>query len=105
VPPGFIITTEAGQECAESGFHICDSLINEYTRAIHNLERQTGLIFGSIDDAPLLVAVRAARQYHPRKGMFLRQQVAIIMPCLSLGKFQESQNISKHWVGIISCSI
>ena len=59
VPPGFIITTEAAQECADSGFHLCDNLINEYTRAIHNLERQTGLVFGSVDDAPLLVAVRA----------------------------------------------
>lgn len=59
VPLGFTITTEAALEYLENGKKISENIMKDYTQAIHDLERQTGLEFGSISSTkPLLIAIR-----------------------------------------------
>jgi hypothetical protein len=47
VPPGFVISTETCQEYFQSGHQLPSTLIEDYTHAVHELERQTGHIFGA----------------------------------------------------------
>jgi hypothetical protein len=47
VPPGFVITTETCLEYFHGHRQITPQLIEEYTRAVHELERQTGRKFPS----------------------------------------------------------
>lgn len=60
VPPGFTITTEV---CAEYYKHgkqaIIEMLRPEVEKAMHNIERLTGMKFGD-KEMPLLVSVRSA---------------------------------------------
>jgi len=61
VPPGFIITTETCLEYFHSNKTFPESLLHEYTRAVHDIEKHTGRIFGSKDVHffPLLLSVRS----------------------------------------------
>lgn len=45
VPPGFVITTEACVEYFRHHKQISTELVDEYTKAVHELERQTGRSF------------------------------------------------------------
>ena len=47
VPPGFVISTEACQEYFKSGRELPESMVSDYTRAVHDLESQTGNLFGA----------------------------------------------------------
>eukprot|EP01041_Mallomonas_annulata_P003299 gene3299-6533_t len=72
VPHGFIISTDASIEFLDNNQTIVDGLIHEYTRAIHELERSTGLTFGTDRECPpLLLAVRSGSSIMPHEiGMF-----------------------------------
>lgn len=60
VPPGFIITTETSIEWSRNGMIFPEGLVHEYTSAIHDLERQTGLTYGTDKECPpLLLAIRS----------------------------------------------
>ena len=87
VPPGFILSTEASLEYfhykdvrnhsnpkATKGIHaaldtcnvmLSQKFVDEYTRAIHHIEKVSGLVFGGLSMAsqttfPLLLSVRAS---------------------------------------------
>ena len=59
VPPGFVISSEASVEYYDDDKIIPQNLISEYTHAITEIERQTGRIFGSTSEYPLLLSIRA----------------------------------------------
>eukprot|EP01036_Dinobryon_divergens_P042766 gene42766-56848_t len=59
VPPGFVISTEASLEYYDGKFSFPDNFVSEYTKAIQELERKTGKVFGGVDAVPLLLSVRA----------------------------------------------
>lgn len=72
VPLGFIISTEACTEYfQDETCRISTQLVDEYTKYVHDLERQTGRFFGgsvpakdpkdirSADGFPLLLSVRS----------------------------------------------
>lgn len=60
VPHGFVISTNTSVECFENNFEFPDGLMNEYTRVIHDMERDTGLTYGTDRECPpLIVAVRS----------------------------------------------
>ena len=59
VPPGFTITTEVCTEFYEKGREAVVEMIRpEVEKAIRDIEKQTGMVFGS-DTLPLLVSVRS----------------------------------------------
>ena len=61
VPAGFIITTESSLEYMDNGSTMTETLENEIIRAVHDLERRSGKVFGPLDDSvPLLLSVRSA---------------------------------------------
>lgn len=45
VPPGFVVTTEACVEYYQQHKQMSPELVAEYTKAVHELERQTGRKF------------------------------------------------------------
>lgn len=60
VPPGFIITSETCLEYFRSENNLPSSLIEEYYKGVHEIERKTGRIFGNKDGTgfPLLLSIR-----------------------------------------------
>lgn len=58
VPPGFTITTEACNATLQSGGNFPEGLMDEVDRAIVELEKKTGKVFGDSQN-PLLVSVRS----------------------------------------------
>ena len=58
VPPGFVLPTGLCRAYYEAGQHLPEPAIEALHRGIREMERATGLMFGS-DRSPLLVAVRS----------------------------------------------
>lgn len=58
VPPGFILSTVACNEYRRNNKHLPEGLEDKVNAAMHLLEQQTGLEFGS-ETKPLLVSVRS----------------------------------------------
>lgn len=58
VPPGFILSTAACNDYRQNSRHLPEGLEDKVNAAMHFLEQQTGLEFGS-ETNPLLVSVRS----------------------------------------------
>ena len=60
VPPGFTVTTTVTRAFSQNG-QLPKRVADQFNRALHKLERQTGRTFGNPDN-PLLVSVRSGAQ-------------------------------------------
>ena len=71
VPPGVVISSAASMEFLETDLLLPSALVDEYTRAIHCIERQFNLSFGGLaDHPPFVLIVRGGAlipmpQFHP----------------------------------------
>ena len=58
VPPGFTITTEVCDRYVQGGYRIPHGLMNECHRTMSSVQKETGRVFGDVEN-PLLVSVRS----------------------------------------------